>query len=46
MDKLYTLPNTQNVPSPKKETLNFIKQYAAAYVSFSTKNSEVEFVAN
>lgn len=46
MDKLYTLPKFQNTPSPKRETLKLITQFAAAYTPYVTKNSVIEFVAN
>lgn len=46
MNKLYTLPKLQNVPSPKKETLQWITQFAAAYTQHSTKNGDFEYVAN
>lgn len=46
MDKLYTLPKSQNTPLPKKETLQLITQFAAAYTPCITKNGVIEFVIN
>lgn len=46
MDKLYTLPKSQNTPSPKKETLQLITQFAAAYTPLITKKEVIELVAN
>lgn len=46
MDKLYSLPISQNTPSPKKETLELIMQYAAAYTPIITKKGLIELVSN
>ena len=46
MNKLYTLPKPQNIPSPKKETLQFITQFSAAYIPFSGATGQVDFIAN
>ncbi|CAI8281836.1 MAG: Uncharacterised protein [Flavobacteriales bacterium] len=45
MDKLYTLPY-KNTPSPNKDTLLFITQFAAAYNSIKVDKTPLDFIVN
>ena len=45
MDKLYT--QTKNLTAtPKKESLNFIKQFASSYKYFKTDDTQIDFISN
>jgi len=46
MDKLYSLPSLNNTLTPKKETLQFIMQFAAAYESIAGDATALDFIAN
>jgi hypothetical protein len=46
MDKLYTLPFSENIPSPSKETLQFILQYAAAYGTIELCKLPKDYISN
>jgi len=46
MDKLYSLPSLNNTLSPKKETLQFIMQFAAAYQPIEGDVTALDFIAN
>ena len=45
MDKLYT--QTKKITeTPKKETLNFIKQFASSYKYLKPDNIQIDFISN
>ena len=45
MDKLYT--QTKNITeTPKKESLNFIKECASSYKYFKTDDTQIDFISN
>tara|TARA_B100000989_G_scaffold121931_1_gene90053 strand:- start:194 stop:331 length:138 start_codon:yes stop_codon:yes gene_type:complete len=45
MDKLYI--QTKNITeSPKKETLNFIKQFASSYKYLKPDDIQIDFISN
>lgn len=45
MDKLYT--QTKNITeTPKKESLNFIKQFASSYKYLKTDDTKIDFISN
>ena len=45
MDKLYT--QTKKITeTPKKETLNFIKQFASSYKYLKPNDIQIDFISN
>ena len=45
MDKLYS--QTKNITeTPKKESLNFIKQFASSYKYLKTHDIQIDFISN
>tara|TARA_B100000886_G_scaffold132494_1_gene89375 strand:+ start:706 stop:843 length:138 start_codon:yes stop_codon:yes gene_type:complete len=45
MDKLYT-QNKKIAETPKKESLNFIKQFASSYRYLKTDDIKIDFISN
>jgi len=46
MDKLYILPFSKNTPSPSKESLQLIMQFATSYNSIKIGNVTTDFNVN
>ena len=45
MDKLYT-QNKKIAETPKKESLNFIKQFASSYKYLKPDDIQIDFISN